>query len=91
MEVTNHLVFKIVLMDMVIHLDAAMNEDEKPIMWMDLETNHSATSLMAEYSLEEFPLKTLLNIPSKTSVYVLVTRINETNNLALDLNGIHYQ
>ena len=62
MEVTNHLVFKIVLMDMVIRLDAAMNEDEKPIMWMDLETNHSATSLMAEYSLKEFPLKTLLNI-----------------------------
>ena len=49
MEVTNHLVLKIVLMDKVIHLDAAMNEDEKPIMWMDLETNHSATSLMAEY------------------------------------------
>ena len=54
MEVTNHLVSNIVLMDMVIHLDAAMNEDEKPIMWMDLETNHSATSLMAEYSLKEF-------------------------------------
>ena len=54
MEVTNHLVFKIVLMDMVIHLDAAMNEDEKPIMWMDLETNHSGTtSLMTEYSLNQ--------------------------------------